>query len=285
MTNFIDARVRLPNTLREMNQGQDSGRLYEQYDRVLGLSSKLEAASMESLSDEMDEAGIHQAVIHAEHEGGEDAALLNETVAETVASQSARFKGIGSINIGDRSVTEIVRQVRHVHDLGLVGLSIQPAFFNLDIDDKRLYPVYQRAEELGLVVALHTGVNYSRVHPMKHEKPEYLDQVACDFPELQLVASHGGWPWVAEYCAVARRHPTVYLEFGGIAPKYIARPGSGWDVAFNTMPNLLKTQILYGSDWPVIPPSRAVREWQSSGLDVSTLDALLHDNAERLFGF
>jgi predicted TIM-barrel fold metal-dependent hydrolase len=66
-------------------------------------------------------------------------------------------------------------------------VSIQPAFFGLDIDDRRLYPLYARAEELGLVVAIHTGLTYSRMHPLKHERPELLDQVACDFAELRLV--------------------------------------------------------------------------------------------------
>jgi hypothetical protein len=145
--------------------------------------------------------------------------------------------------------------------------------------------MYARAEELGLVVCVHTGITYSRMHPLRHERAELLDQVACDFPDLRLVACHAGWPWSTEYAAVARRHPTVYLEFGGLAPKYVARPGTGWDALFGMMPSLLRSQVLYGSDWPVIEPARAVREWRDSGLDEAALGALLHDNAATLFGF
>lgn len=51
------------------------------------------------------------------------------------------------------------------------------------------------------------------------------------------------------------------------------------------MPNLLRNQILYGSDWPTMDPGRALAEWRQSGLDDTTLAALLHDNAAALFGF
>jgi predicted TIM-barrel fold metal-dependent hydrolase len=76
----------------------------------------------------------------------------------------------------------------------------------------------------------------------------------------------------------------VYREFGGLAPKYVARPGTGWDPMFGMMPNMLRDQVLYGSDWPVMTPQRALREWRETGLDERALRALLHDNAARLFG-
>ena len=131
---------------------------------------------------------------------------------------------------------------------------MQPAFFGLDIDARELYPTYARAEELGLVVAIHTGITYSRMHPLRHERAELFDQVACDFPDLRLIAAHAGWPWATEYAAVARRHPTVFLEFGALAPKYVAKPGTGWDAVFGMMPSVLRDQVLYGSDWPMMPP-------------------------------
>jgi predicted TIM-barrel fold metal-dependent hydrolase len=54
---------------------------------------------------------------------------------------------------------------------------------------------------------------------------------------------------------------------------------------FAMMPNVLRQQVLYGSDWPMMSPSRALREWRESGLNEETLQALFHDNAAKLFGF
>ncbi|MFI6798205.1 amidohydrolase family protein [Streptosporangium canum] len=281
---IIDARVRLPQELRPTPTYAAPSRQTEQYDKILQLTDKMNTGRLTDLLQAMDAEGIDQAVMHAESEGGESAEALNEALCRVLAEHPSRFTGIGCVDISESRPTRIARQTASIADLGLLGITLQPAFFGLDIDDRRLYPMYSRAEELGLIVAVHTGVTYSRMHPLRHERPELLDQVACDFPHLKLIACHAGWPWVTEYCAVARRHPTVYLEFGALAPKYVAKAGTGWDALFGMMRNVLRDQVLYGSDWPMMSPTRAIAEWRAAGLPDAALRALFHDNASRLFG-
>lgn len=279
---FIDARVRLPQEFRQNNQygAFDTG----QYDKILGLSEKMNQGTLQNLLDSMERNSISFAIMHAETEGGESADFLNSALAKVVSENKNKFLGVGTVDLQTYSPATMLRQLNESKDYGFKGISIQPAFFGLDIHDRILYPLYAKAEEIGQAVAIHTGVTYSRKHPIAHEKPEYLDQVACDFPDLRLIASHSGWPWASEMAAVASRHPTVYLEFGAIAPKYISKPGTGWDAIFALMPNRLKSQILFGSDWPVLQQDRVIAEWENSGLDQSTLTALLHDNSAALFG-
>lgn len=281
----LDARVRLPQGERPSTGYAAPPAVVEQYDRVLDLSSKMNAGTLDGLVAALDEAGVGRAVVHAETEGGEDADALNEALRGVLDRFPDRFRGVGCVDIGRPYPGRLARDVARCAELGFVGVSFQPAFFGRDLDDRHLYPVYARAEELGLVVAVHTGVTYSRLHPVRHERAELLDQVACDFPDLRLVACHAGWPWATEYAAVARRHPTVFLEFGGLAPKYVARAGTGWDAVFGMMRSVLREQVLYGSDWPVIAPARAVGEWRAAGLPDPALEALLGANARRLFGF
>ncbi|WP_193081593.1 amidohydrolase family protein [Brevibacterium aurantiacum] len=252
---------------------------------MLGLTRKMNGGTKESLLDDLNAEGIGQAVIHAESEGGEDAEVLNTATERFAAEDPQRFKAVGGIDIAEATPTRMAAQTADLAVRGFVGLTLQPAFFGIDIDDRSLYPMYSRAEETGLVLCLHTGINYSRLHPMRHERAEMVDQVACDFPDLRIMACHAGWPWATEFAAVARRHPTVYLEFGAIAPKYIARPGTGWDVIFGMIPNVLRDQVLYGSDWPMMQPERALREWRAAGLHDSALKSLFTDNSQRLFGF
>lgn len=280
---IIDARVRLPQDRRSSSHYEVPARQAEQYDRVLDLTEKMNAGTLAGLLAVLDSEGVDRAVMHAESEGGEDADALNDDLRSVLDEHPHRFIGIGCVDIGQPSPTALVGQLVRAQQRGFVGVSFQPAFFGLDIDDRHLYPLYSRAEELGLVVAVHTGITYSRLHPLRHERPELLDQVACDFPDLRLIACHAGWPWATEFAAVARRHPTVFLEFGGIAPKYVARPGTGWDATFGMMASVLRDQVLYGSDWPVISPSRALAEWRASGLPAEAMDALLGGNASRLF--
>lgn len=280
---IVDARVRLPIDRRPVT-GRPAAMERQQYDQVLDMSAKVAAGTTEALLQHLRGNGIEHAVVHAENEGGEDPAGLNTAVAGLVAEHPGLLSGFGTVTMPPPTAGSAAREVQACFDAGLRGVNIQPAFFGMDTTDRRLYPAYARAEELGMVVGLHTGVNYSRVYPMAHERPEHLDRVACDFPELRLIACHGGWPWVAEFCAIARRHPTVYLELGGLAPKYVTRPGTGWDVLASLADNLLRGQILFATDWPIFDHERALREWRASGLREETLRAILGGNAATLLG-
>lgn len=277
----VDFRVRLPTELRPR---EDRPREYiERYDAVLGLSDRRDLG-LERLVADMGAAGVEHAVVHAEYELGDPVDELNDAVARVVAESPGTFSGYGTVSLEPLNVMRAVRQVATVAELGLRGINLQPSFFGIPIDHPQLYPVYAKACELGLGVGLHTGINYSSHRPIKNDHPLQLDQVACDFEGLTLVACHAGWPWAAEMVAVARKHPSVYLEFGGLAPKYVGMPGAGWEPMLRFMNSLLAEQVLFATDWPVFPMDRALAEWRDLGLKPAVLDVLVGGNARRLLG-
>tara|TARA_R110002110_G_scaffold68080_1_gene184672 strand:- start:16403 stop:17308 length:906 start_codon:yes stop_codon:yes gene_type:complete len=278
---IIDFRVRPPIAL--WPEGQAPTENMDQYDAVLGTSEKINAVrDVDGLLRQMDAAGVDHAVMHAEYEHGDLADHLNAAVAAVVQQYPDRFTGIGAISLEGFTIPRALKQIDQCAEYGFIGLSIQPAFFGMTIDDKRLYPVYAKAMEQGLLVALHTGINYRPDCPMAGENPILLDEIACAFPGLTLVASHAGWPHVAEMVAMARKHPNIYMEFGGLAPKYIGTPGSGWEMMRRFMDSLLSSQIVLGTDWPVMDHNRVVEEWRALGLKDATLERLLSENARRL---
>lgn len=281
ISRIIDARVRLPLEMRPKEQEEISSEYLSQYDAVLNLSSTRNK-SFQDLAKEMVNSGIDHAVIHAEYEYGDPADAMNEAIGELVSKNPVRFSGFGTISMENLKPLRAVQQVKRIVELGLVGVNIQPSFFCLPIDDRRLYPVYAVAAEFGLAVAVHTGINYSVVHPIKNDHPLQVDQVACDFPELTIIACHAGWPWVPDMVAVLRKHPNVYVDFGGLSPKFLGTQGSGWEVMYKFMNSLLCDQILFATDWPAFPIERAVQEFKALGLKPEVLDKVLGRNAERL---
>ena len=83
-------------------------------------------------------------------------------------------------------------------------------------------------------------------------KPIYLDQVAIDFPELKLIGIHIGIPWAEEMISMCWKHENVYTAGDAYAPKY-------WPEAFVHYANSYgKHKVMFGTDWPVIDPIRAV---------------------------
>lgn len=281
VSSVIDFRVRVPIELCPPNSAPPAN--VERYDAVLGTTSKVLAApSLDDLLSQMDANGVAHAVMHAEYESGDPVDDLNQAVAEVVTTYPHRFTGIGTVSLAELDIKRALNQVEQCSEMGMIGLSIQPAFFGMEIADKRLYPIYAKAADRDLLVALHTGINYATNRPMKGEHPMQIDEVCCDFNDLVVVASHAGWPWATELAAVARRHPNVFLEFGGLAPKYVSQAGSGWEVMFRFMNSLLARQVLFGTDWPVMDHARAISEWREAELKSSVLRGLLAGNAERL---
>lgn len=281
MNKIVDARIRLPKEFRPSIEGIDLNVYESQYDTVLNLSESRDK-SFEDIKKDMLEAKVDHGIIHAEYEYGDPVEVLNEAVAKIVHEEPQLFSGFGTISMENIIPARAVKQLKKVKELGLLGINIQPAFFNISLDDKKLYPVYSKAEELGLVVAIHTGVNYTTTYPIKHEHPLLLDQVACDFQDLKIIACHASWPWIPEIVAIARKHPNILMDFGGLAPKYIGVQGSGWEVLFQFMNSLLSDQVLFATDWPVFPMKRAIDEWKNLGLKEEVLNKLLGGNAMRL---
>jgi uncharacterized protein len=276
---ILDFRVRLATP--ERPQLPAPPEYTSQYDAVLDVSAR-SALSTGDLLAEMAAAGVARAVVHAEHEHGDIADELNTATARVVSEHPGVFAGFGTACLEPLRVMRAVRQVQAAGELGLAGINLQPSFVGMPMTDRRLYPVYAKAEELGMVVALHTGVNYTTHQPIANDHPLQLDQVACDFPGLLIVACHAGWPFTAELVAVMRKHPHVFADFGGLAPTYVSAPDTGWSVMRRFMNSLLRDRVLYATDWPVFPMARAVAEWRSSGLRDEVLAGLFRANAERL---
>ncbi len=103
--------------------------------------------------------------------------------------------------------------------------------------------IYRRCEDRGLPVTVHTGTSIFPGARSKYGRPMELDDVALDFPDLQIIMAHGGRPlWMDEAFFVLRRHRKMHLELSGIPPKRL----------LDYFPRLaeLGDRVVWGTDWP-----------------------------------
>lgn len=130
-----------------------------------------------------------------------------------------RLVGIAGYN--PYRIEESLREVEHgVKDLGFKGVYVHVYGFDVPINDKSLYPLYAKCVELKVPVSLQTGHSLERM-PSGHGRPILIDEVALAFPNLRLVLSHTGWPWVEEAVAMAWKHEHVYLDISAHPPVYL----------------------------------------------------------------
>lgn len=233
----------------------------------------------EELLHQMDESGISLAVLHAEYSYG-DVHLLNKTVGEKVKKHPDKL--IGFAGVDPLASEDPVSDLDHyVSEWDMKGLNLQPWVQGWYANDKRLYPLYSYCQQKNLPLAIHASTNFALHRRIDYSHPLYLEEIACDFPQLTIIANHGGWPWVNEMVAVAWKRPNVYLEIGGVSPKYIAKPGTGWEPFLTYANSLLQDQILFATD-SLIPHERAVKEVDMLPLKDHVKEKLLYKNATRV---
>jgi predicted TIM-barrel fold metal-dependent hydrolase len=228
----------------------------------------------------MDTGGVDKAVMQAEWSIG-DYRKQNDAVYEIVQSYPDRFvAGYLCLNpLIDDDMAAVVE--KEVKERGFKGVNIQPWAYRVHCNDKRFYPAYEKCLQLGIPVTIHCSINFTVNRTIDYGRPVYLDEVACDFPDLTLVANHGGWPWVTELVAVAWKHPNVYIEIGAVAPKYIGTPGTGWEPLMVYGNSLLQDRILFATD-NMLPHKRCVEELQALPLKDNVKEKWLGGNAKKL---
>lgn len=232
--------------------------------------------SIDLLLAEMDAAGVTTGVVVGRF-SGRFGSVSNDDVQAIVAAYPGRFVGIASIDPTSRrkAIAEIDAAVAN----GFRAINIEPASYPdaMLADDRRLYPIYAHCEDRNLPVLIMAGG--SAGPDLSYTVPVHLDRVAADFPDLRIVVTHGGWPWVHEMLHIAYRRPNVYLS----PDQYLANmPGMrDWIDAAN---GFLADRLLYASSYPFTPVKEYADWFRALPLRPEVLDRLMYRNAAGLLG-
>ena len=231
----------------------------------------------------MDRAGIERSLLIAVRAGDLRVRgsfhMPYEMVAKICAKHPERFSGLAGIDptLGVKGLKQLDTAVK---DYGFVGAHWYPHWFSMPIDAPPIYPYYARCAELEIPIMMQVGHNlvYSRERRLPSVgRPILLDQVAIDFPELTLIGIHIGVPWTEEMISMCWKHENVYTAGDAYAPKH-------WPAQYVHYANSYGShKVLFGTDWPVIDPERAVKEVLSHGLRPEAQARLMRDNALRIF--
>jgi uncharacterized protein len=165
---------------------------------------------------------------------------------------------------------------RYVQDLGMKGLKLYPTYQQFFPNDRMLYPLYAKAQDLKIPVMVHTGSSLFQGSRMKYGDPVLLDDVAVDFPELILIEVHSGRGfWYEAAFFLAKLHPRVYMEISGLPPQSL----------LDYFPDLEKNadKIIFGSDWPGMPGiGKNIEAIQGLPLKEETKKKILGENAQKI---
>ena len=108
--------------------------------------------------------------------------------------------------------------------------------------------------------------------------PRHIDRVATDFPELKILFSHGGYPWVLEAIALVLRHSNVYMDFSTCESKLM---GQNYIQAAN---EYITDKVVFASANPFVEVHKAVEKYQRLDLTEECRRKLFYENGMKLLG-
>jgi uncharacterized protein len=281
VSGYVDIVCNLfdPTAVRLQQTGLD-----EDFKRQVRMDPKIRGGvPVRDYLRKMDRAGIERSLLAAVRCGDLNIRgsfeLPYERVHQVCTRHPQRFSGLAGVDPfrgmqGLRDLEHAVKKLR------FVGAHLYPHWFGLAPDHAKYYPYYAKCCELNIPIMMQVGHNlvYSRERRLPSVgRPICLDQVAIDFPELVLIGIHIGIPWTEEMISMCWKHENVYAAGDAYAPKH-------WPKSFVHYSNTYGShKVLFGTDWPVIDPERAVQEVEALALRPESKAKLMRDNALRVF--
>jgi predicted TIM-barrel fold metal-dependent hydrolase len=209
--------------------------------------------------------------------------ITNEHIAGICNSDPDLFIGFASFDLKGDYVSELKYAI---NNLGLKGIKIHPQLQLIRPDDEKISKVFEIADENKLPVVIHTGITGIGAGvkgggglPLELGKPIYIDNLAIKYPNVNFIIAHFGWPWYEEALAVAYHKGNVFIDISGWSPKYIPQ------IVIKYMDSLLQDKFLFGSDYPMLKPSRILNELKTLNLKNETLNKILYENAKKIIKY
>lgn len=272
----IDFRFR-PNT-PETISGIQNSKMFKGLCESIDFS-KMKPQTVEEVVADLDQNGVEYAVITGRDcETTYGSKSNNDSVISFVKKFPKKFFGFVGLD-PHKGMKAIAELKASVCDLGMHGAAVDPYLAQIYAHDAKYYPLYAKCCELDIPMVFTTGP--ASLVPgaiIDHVAPRYIDFVARDFPELKIIISHGGYPWVNEAIIVAQRNRNVYIELS----EYEFSPMSeAYVQAANTM---IGDKILFASAHPFVDFREAIKTYESLPIKPDVKRKIMYDNAARLLG-
>lgn len=279
---LIDVRCRL--TVPEAG-GYFPDRLAKQgrWERIKAFAS----GTLDGFFDEIAEAGVTTAVSVSGNNPGikignrdmKARTTSNDFMAKVQRENWGKFIGVAGIDAGN-VFHNALEEIDRCHKLGLRVVFIEPGRSpGCNLDDRRLYPIYQKCLDLDMTLLPQTSGPFGG-ELVDYANPKYVERVAIDFPKLRIVCGHACFPYIREAIVLAGRRDNVFMS----PDMYFVHFGTDdWVKAVNADFMGFENQFLCGSAYPSIAIKPYFDEVRKMPWRPEVLPKIFYKNALRAF--
>lgn len=172
---------------------------------------------------------------------------------------------------------DALNELQRLHDAGIKGVKLHPNYQEFFVDDERLFPIYEKIGELGMITVFHAGVDIGIPDPV-YCPPKRLKAALSHFGDTPVVAAHMGgfllWREVIEVLADTNIYVDTSFSCGALPPPW----------AKEIIDTFGAQRVLFGSDMPWSSTENEKDYIKSLGLDEENEALVLGGNAKKLLG-
>jgi predicted TIM-barrel fold metal-dependent hydrolase len=184
----------------------------------------------------------------------------DEYVAEFVSTAPDQLIGFASCDPTQPGyLAEFMYAVETLH---LRGVKLSPVSAGFDPASPICEPVYHYCQKYGLPVIIQSGMNrYDPASEISFGRPWLLDEIAVGYPELKIVLTHAGNPFMDECLAVLAKNPNVYADFSGLQ----SYPWQFYQFLISAQEYQVMNKLLFGSNYPFVRSDDAINGLKNAG--------------------
>lgn len=165
------------------------------------------------------------------------------------------------------------------------GAKLHQAHNNFFANDRRVYPFYQKCQDLDVPVLFHTGFPPERdIDRYIPSMPHYLDELANDFPGLQIVMCHTGGNWYQDGVMIAQRNPNIVVDISSIpqmAQRMVCPLVDDRQLVRRIVELIGADRVMYGTD--NFDEETNFSYMETIGISHADLRKVMGENAKRIF--
>jgi hypothetical protein len=182
------------------------------------------------------------------------------------------------------SAEDLVAEIDRRRDEGAHGIKLHPPNQRFFPADRRLWPAYERAQELGLPIIFHSGALDYLPDTGKYGQPKGYADVLAQFPRLTVVMAHLALGKFAACAGLAQAHANVFFDCCFIINGTDKPPAISDSDAVAAFRQIGCDRIMFGSDYPWYDPLLDSARIQRLPLTNAEKRAVLHENAILVLG-
>lgn len=184
--------------------------------------------------------------------------ITNEHIAAYVHDHNDRMLGFAGIDPSNPK--EAIADLKKAkEELFMRGVAVAPAAQDFHPSSSHAMSVYAEIGRLAMPVLFHTGPFLTPATRLDFARPFLLDEVARELPNLKIIISHLGYPWVEETIVLLGKHANVFADIS----RLLQRPWLAYQSLLSAHQHGVMDKLLFGSGFPFSTAAQSIENLYS----------------------